>query len=615
MSLADFEQELVDQIYNLLIENETIQGINLYGDIGCGKSTISLAVADQLQEGWSVFYIEGIDQNLSPYLTWHIGTKLYTKKKLNLGSEISFGVNFLPAPISLEVGGSFQKDSKNINLTPSEEALISNIKKQAGINQNILVIEDNYELWDIPSKQFLQKIMITKLGLLSDFHLSVLLISHEQKSIDTYSSWEHIPISYISDDSLVFVLRQHGYSGNINIEDIRACAGNNLSLAIMAADYYNKNSNQPIDFMDIMDRRCQELTEEEKNACKILQPLSIIDACFTKEETAYFINSKSQDKYEIEYQAEEYLALAENQLFIEGDESYHFTNNTIKAYFRMRLSKREKYYHRKFADYLQKRHPEDYFSRGKHLMLSLQTNDQRIILESWQLLLLSYVRRSTEIGDTCDVYNILKEVEILIKRLPSILSDAQRYVLQEFLLGYQEFVKYNYREALQHFQAITPSRLTLACLAECQRLILLCYIQLAENHSMILQTAEELYNTIEIENICEDEQYCRAVLVLLDVYLDRSSNQQRVNILKNRFIRIVQNHLGQPIFEEIEACYNRKAALHYAATVAYRQTLQSVNFYRYRHNRNDLYMALCNHSANSLVSGQYVEAKMALEEC
>ena len=156
MSLADFEQELVDRIYNLLIENETIQGINLYGDIGCGKSTISLAVADQLQEGWSVFYIEGIDQNLSPYLTWHIGTKLYTKKKLNLGSEISFGVNFLPAPISLEVGGSFQKDSKNFILTPSEEALISNIKKQAGINQNILLIADNYELWDIPSKQFLQ---------------------------------------------------------------------------------------------------------------------------------------------------------------------------------------------------------------------------------------------------------------------------------------------------------------------------------------------------------------------------------------------------------------------------------------------------------------------------
>lgn len=188
MSLADFEQELVDRIYNLLIETETIQGINLYGDIGCGKSTISLAVADQLQEGWSVFYIEGIDQNLSPYLTWHIGTKLYTKKKLNLGSEISFGVNFLPAPISLEVGGSFQKDSKNFILTPSEEALISNIKKQAGINQNILLIADNYDLWDIPSKQFLQKIMIPKLGLLSDFHLSVLLISHEQKSIDTYSS-------------------------------------------------------------------------------------------------------------------------------------------------------------------------------------------------------------------------------------------------------------------------------------------------------------------------------------------------------------------------------------------------------------------------------------------
>ena len=78
--------------------------IVIKGKTGSGKSTIALNLANQLMEGWTIFYIEGIDPNLSPYLTCHIGTKLYSKKKLKLGSDISFGISFLPVPISLEFG-------------------------------------------------------------------------------------------------------------------------------------------------------------------------------------------------------------------------------------------------------------------------------------------------------------------------------------------------------------------------------------------------------------------------------------------------------------------------------------------------------------------------------
>ena len=82
MSLAEFEQEIVDDLYETLITDDEDKGITLYGDIGSGKSTIALNLANQLMEGWTIFYIEGIDPNLSPYLTWHIGTKLYSKKKI-----------------------------------------------------------------------------------------------------------------------------------------------------------------------------------------------------------------------------------------------------------------------------------------------------------------------------------------------------------------------------------------------------------------------------------------------------------------------------------------------------------------------------------------------------
>lgn len=181
-----------------------------------------------------------------------------------------------------------------------------------------------------------------------------------------------------------------------------------------------------------------------------------------------------------------------------------------------------------------KRHPEDYYSRGKHLALSLQSSDTKTIVEAWQLFLLAYFRRSTEIGSTDDVYKILDKIETLISGLPISAIDTQHQVLDEFIQGYQEFTKYNYRSALLHFQAITPSRIVPPCLAECQRLILLCKIQLAEDLGMIIQSADELYNTIE--DIChsEDEQYCRAALVLLDAYIDRSNDHKKVNILKIR---------------------------------------------------------------------------------
>ena len=48
----------------------------------------------------------------------------------------------------------------------------------------------------------------------------------------------------------------------------------------------------------------------------------------------------------------------------------------------------------------------------------------------------------------------------------------------------------------------------------------------------------------------------------LDVYIDRSNDSQKVKILKKRFIQMIQQHMGSPVFEEFEACYNRKAALY-----------------------------------------------------
>lgn len=59
---------------------------------------------------------------------------------------------------------------------------------------------------------------------------------------------------------------------------------------------------------------------------------------FSKDEAAFFLNSTSKDKYEIEYLAEEYLLLAEEQMFIKGEDSFLFTSDKIKDYFKAKLT-------------------------------------------------------------------------------------------------------------------------------------------------------------------------------------------------------------------------------------------------------------------------------------
>lgn len=615
MGLADYQQEIVNKICECLVNVDSDLGIVLYGGTGSGKSTIARAVAEFLQEGWIVFYLGGIDPNLSPYFTWHVGTKLYSKRKLLLGGEISFGINYIPVPVSFEIGGSVQGEKQNFVLTPSETSLLDSIKKQVSSNQNILFIADDYELWDVPSKQFLQKIMLPQLQLLSDYHLAVLLIENEETTFENVIKSKNMRITNISDDDVLYVLRQKGYSESICIKDIRACAGNDLSLALMAAKYFAEGNAFTQDFEEIMIRRCAGLSLEGREACKILEPLSIIDSYFTKDEAAYFIDSSPEDKDEIEYKAEEYLALAEENSFIYGNESYHFSNGRIRSYFRKRLSRKEEYQHRKFARYLKIYHPEDYFNRGKHLNFSLLTNDPKIILESWQLMFLAYIRRSEEIGHMEDVYNIKNNIDLLLNRLPHELAETQRQVMHDYLAGYEEFSKYNYKQALLYLQGITPSRLVPACLAECQRMVLFCHVQLAENNSAIEQVADELYATINSDDFLEDEQYCRAALLLIDIYLDRRVDNQKARILKQKFIQIIQQHPNNSSYEEFEACYNRKSSLYFSAIIAIRQTEQSVRHYKSHYNRNGLYMSLCNHAGNAIVLGDYAVATAALDEC
>ena len=42
MNLADYQQDIIIQIYHMLTDDDYNKVISLHGDTGCGKSTIAL---------------------------------------------------------------------------------------------------------------------------------------------------------------------------------------------------------------------------------------------------------------------------------------------------------------------------------------------------------------------------------------------------------------------------------------------------------------------------------------------------------------------------------------------------------------------------------------------
>lgn len=128
MNLTDYQRALAKQIYGLLVAQDDGININLFGKSGSGKTTIGLGITEYLQEDWKVFYLCGIDTKISPYLTWHIGTRVFSQKKLKLNLSVSFGIPNLASPI-VEVAPKVEK--KNFILNSCEEAIVSCIKKQA----------------------------------------------------------------------------------------------------------------------------------------------------------------------------------------------------------------------------------------------------------------------------------------------------------------------------------------------------------------------------------------------------------------------------------------------------------------------------------------------------
>ena len=50
MNLADYQQDIIIQIYHMLTDDDYNKVISLHGDTGCGKSTIALGAQKRGEE-------------------------------------------------------------------------------------------------------------------------------------------------------------------------------------------------------------------------------------------------------------------------------------------------------------------------------------------------------------------------------------------------------------------------------------------------------------------------------------------------------------------------------------------------------------------------------------
>lgn len=611
MNLVDYQRTLTEQIYDLLVGYDEGTNINLFGGAGSGKTTIGLGITEYLQEDWKIFYLCGIDSEMSPYLTWHIGTKIFSQKKLKLNVSVSFGISNLVSPI-VEVAIP-KIETQNLILNPCEESIIASIKKQAGGCSKILFIIDDFYLWDTSSKLLVEKIMIQKLHLLEEYQVSWLFLSEKEKvNIPTDSHWHNIAISNISDSDILSVLRHNGFADFIDITEIKSYAKDNLRLVILAANYYQNSIGT---FNDLLERRIDTFSEGEKRAIRLLEPLSIVDTFFSQEEAAFFLNPAIWDDYEAKYQANEYLSVAEEYNLINGEHVFCFSNLETKNFFKQKLAKGEKKLHYQFSRFLQMKHPEDYYSRAKHIQFSIIDINNGENNKAWQMLFLAYIRWDLNYGLDESSYNVMPEIRKLIDLNPLVQKETQLDILNKLIQGWNSFKKYNYKDALLHLQSISESLLYPTLRAECLRIILLCFLQLADNLVSIKNAADYLYQLIEKENFEEDEQYCRAALVMLEVYSDRCVDVNKASNLRGKLIDVINKHQYSSEFMAFNASFNRKAALYYPAEIANNLTERSVYFYREHNDIKNLYMSLCNNAANAIICRKYDIARENLNEC
>jgi energy-coupling factor transporter ATP-binding protein EcfA2 len=614
MQLADYQSKYLDELYNkLVIDNH--QFILFTGQKGSGKSVVVEELANLLMENWQVFLISGTGVESPPYYTWYSAANTFSNHRGFQINEITFGVSFEPIgiPVGFEMGLSLSASESVLN--SNEQSIIKSIRNRIGNNEHILFIADNYSLWDSASQVLLMKIIAGKTNILGSkkrIHFILVDLSSSHINVSVNNEFFKISIHDISLENIKQVISQQPYINALELYDLEKIiqfTGFDLRLINLAVSYHqgNTESSGIRTLEDLLERRISDISKEQHEVCQTLERVSIINSFFSEKEAAYLLDKEP-------VHTERILDEAANLQLIRKRHEYDFPNSEIQKYFEARLDSERKYLHYRFAQYLQESYPEDYFSRASHLYLSEKAYSEHNILEAAYLMTIEIVRRQ-EITNGAAESNLEEKLAEIISCLPSEIVRIVKSNISLFLQGNVKMNQCNYVEAILCFSNLQLVYATKVFSIEVTRLIVLSLVQLADDLYEIKQKADELYDMITDSALHEDEVWCRAALILLEVYGDRHICDERFQILNKGFDIRIRKHMYQSAFRALNYKHASKAALFFNALIAIKLTEESCEYYRAYNSIPNLYFSLCNNAANRIICGEYKEASDRLQEC
>lgn len=611
--------DIQEQILEDIFDNRIIQ---IEGKNGSGKTYLVKNILDEIKkwENWSCYYFCGVSPDIEPYAT--ICNTPYANNKINSISEISFnisGVSFLGMSLSAN-------RNKKTGFSPYDYTLVDKLLQDS--EENLLIIADDYHLWDTQSAKLLNTLILSpNLFIRNQKQLHAIIVTEEshnevheyfRRSIGRFPTYilhcldakgikaylneygKEKKFEEISDDTVDFIKNLTG--GNMNMVKLI------LDSCINEINLLTKEDNNRKIITELATDRIKNFNQLLKlemgvDTQEILSIASLFEKYFTLEELSFVSEQNTNLILKI-------LIAAQHDDFIKDIPPYVFSCLPIKNVLRQNLKEKQIFYYKRLYDLLCEKMPENYYRRAECLS-KFKVGSSGVIY----LYALSYSRYLLKYNDEKMCKNIIESVRAYVEKnnhLTSINEAFYNFSIFTEILNCTQAHDYSIA-----FEKIKDVRRTTNFLFESEiaSISLGCLVLISNSTNKIRELTEEFLDVLDIvKEHKEFEQYVSMLLIVLPIILDKLNNVELFNELRKELNRTIMENNENKYLRYAQATLQRKSSLYKSYDTAYIDTAQAIHFFSENNMVLETYFSLCNHSGNLLVRNDYKAALKSAQE-
>lgn len=629
------QQHLIDEALVALNGDKKPCCIMLKGASGTGKSF----VATQISKQWSKTNAENqivhiqcesvlMNTHYHPLINAVSPLKLHgsphpfvTKSIGELARGIPVAGDLVSFLIETLSNFNSQEKQKEIRYLGSVEQLLIHDLSNIVRNGNLLIILDDIQWIDEKSLEFIE--LISKEPFLTTFPLFRLIkfifiqnTDQEFRYQETYESLTRrlsvaeFNLTLIPKHRYIDSLRRFGFTGELKEDTLHflySCTGGHLALIKKLSEYLSSSQQNPNAVIDIESfnqeedskrifieklllYKLSELGATGKQISEILEFASVIGMSFSYEELLCISKEREEVLKEIIAKAREI------QLITEQTSTNVFSHEIIREFFANRLENKKFSHYVSFASCLAKLKPSDYATRATYLFESGQP----------------------ELASEIYILEVLKNERESIEPSPLILQRISKFAqsrevlsfLDSMRLAYAYFHKGKYLEA-KSILAGTEDLLPEKLVAEKYYLLSLCYLKTMDKED--LMTAKQFLSNWDQLELSESEIWLRLTATLMTV----SANIDDIDGAKFVERKLMLHLAGRKKYDASSDYYlnilRRKSNALHINEIACNRTEKSIEYFSGESKSSivfpvQYYYSLCNHSANLLARGDFLEA-------